>query len=190
MLCSRTTLDFFLCPLCLFVFCPCCLPSLQSKVLVSVLVTSPDLFHVVLRYANWGGLDVRGRVSVVEDSWNYYYGNCKCSVKKCKLFSSSTFVFVLISMLQIDKLFQIHFCLNKKKQHVSDFTVRTWRVERFKAITSIIADKIQKFQCFVLIYCALNTISTSLNSFCGIKIIQTHQNIHKYCVRKQQIFLA
>uniref|UniRef100_A0AAQ6AMH3 Laminin subunit alpha-5 n=1 Tax=Amphiprion ocellaris TaxID=80972 RepID=A0AAQ6AMH3_AMPOC len=33
---------------------------------------SPDLFHVVLRYANWGGSDVRGRVSVIEDSWNYY----------------------------------------------------------------------------------------------------------------------
>lgn len=56
--------------------------------LVSVLVTSPDLFHVVLRYANWGGLDVRGRVSVVEDSWNYYNGNCKCSIVKKKMFLS------------------------------------------------------------------------------------------------------
>jgi len=50
----------------------------QSKVLVSVSVTSPDLFHVVLRYANWGGSHVRGRVSVIEDAWNYYCGNCKC----------------------------------------------------------------------------------------------------------------
>uniref|UniRef100_A0AAQ6AFP7 Laminin subunit alpha 5 n=1 Tax=Amphiprion ocellaris TaxID=80972 RepID=A0AAQ6AFP7_AMPOC len=41
---------------------------IQSKVLVSVSVSSPDLFHVVLRYANWGGSDVRGRVSVIEDS--------------------------------------------------------------------------------------------------------------------------
>ncbi|XP_023128669.2 laminin subunit alpha-5 isoform X1 [Amphiprion ocellaris] len=49
---------------------------IQSKVLVSVSVSSPDLFHVVLRYANWGGSDVRGRVSVIEDSWNYYCGNC------------------------------------------------------------------------------------------------------------------
>ncbi|XP_034550802.1 laminin subunit alpha-5 [Notolabrus celidotus] len=49
---------------------------IQSKVLVSVSVSSPDLFHVVLRYANWGGSDVLGRVSVIEDGWNYYCGNC------------------------------------------------------------------------------------------------------------------
>ncbi|KAM6929230.1 laminin subunit alpha-5 [Lycodopsis pacificus] len=48
----------------------------QSKVLVSVSVSSPDLFHVVLRYANRRGLDVRGRVSVIDDGWNYYCGNC------------------------------------------------------------------------------------------------------------------
>lgn len=50
----------------------------QSKVLVSVSVSSPDLFRVVLRYANWGSSAVRGRVSVIEESWNYYCGNCKC----------------------------------------------------------------------------------------------------------------
>uniref|UniRef100_A0A4W6G0T1 Laminin, alpha 5 n=2 Tax=Percomorphaceae TaxID=1489872 RepID=A0A4W6G0T1_LATCA len=49
---------------------------IQSKVLVSVSVNSPDLFHVVLRYASWGGSDVRGRVSVIEDGWNYRCGNC------------------------------------------------------------------------------------------------------------------
>uniref|UniRef100_A0A8C2ZNF1 Laminin subunit alpha-5 n=1 Tax=Cyclopterus lumpus TaxID=8103 RepID=A0A8C2ZNF1_CYCLU len=38
--------------------------------------TSPDLFHVVLRYANRRGSDVRGRVSVIDDGWNYYCGNC------------------------------------------------------------------------------------------------------------------
>ncbi|KAF3860796.1 hypothetical protein F7725_001051, partial [Dissostichus mawsoni] len=43
-----------------------------SKVLVSVSVSSPDLFHVVLRYANRGGADVLGRVSVIEDTWSYY----------------------------------------------------------------------------------------------------------------------
>uniref|UniRef100_A0A8C2ZML6 Laminin subunit alpha-5 n=1 Tax=Cyclopterus lumpus TaxID=8103 RepID=A0A8C2ZML6_CYCLU len=48
----------------------------QSKVLVSVSVSSPDLFHVVLRYANRRGSDVRGRVSVIDDGWNYYCGNC------------------------------------------------------------------------------------------------------------------
>uniref|UniRef100_A0A8D3ECX5 Laminin subunit alpha 3 n=1 Tax=Scophthalmus maximus TaxID=52904 RepID=A0A8D3ECX5_SCOMX len=41
--------------------------AIQSKVLVSVSVGSPDLFHVVLRYANRAGSDVRGRVSVIED---------------------------------------------------------------------------------------------------------------------------
>ncbi|XP_073325739.1 laminin subunit alpha-5 [Pagrus major] len=49
---------------------------IQSKVLVSVSVSSPDLFHVVLRYANRVGSDVVGRVSVIEDGWNYYCGNC------------------------------------------------------------------------------------------------------------------
>uniref|UniRef100_A0A7N8WL84 Laminin, alpha 5 n=1 Tax=Mastacembelus armatus TaxID=205130 RepID=A0A7N8WL84_9TELE len=45
---------------------------IQSKVLVSVSVSAPDLFRVVLRYANWGSSDVRGRLSVIEDSWNNY----------------------------------------------------------------------------------------------------------------------
>ncbi|XP_053704727.1 laminin subunit alpha-5 isoform X1 [Synchiropus splendidus] len=49
---------------------------IQSRVFVSVSVTSPDLFHVVLRYANWGGSDVQGRVAVLEDGWKYFCGNC------------------------------------------------------------------------------------------------------------------
>lgn len=56
-------------------------PSLvrwQSKVFVSVSVGSPDLFQVVLRYANRGGSDVRGRVAVMEDGRHYYCGNCEC----------------------------------------------------------------------------------------------------------------
>lgn len=53
-------------------------PSGQSKVLVSVSLHSPDLFHVVLRYVNWGGSDVVGRVSVIEDDWSVYCGNCEC----------------------------------------------------------------------------------------------------------------
>ncbi|XP_069382509.1 laminin subunit alpha-5 isoform X2 [Paralichthys olivaceus] len=48
---------------------------IQSKVLVSVSVGSPDLFHVVLRYANRGGSDVLGRVSVIEDGRNYRCGS-------------------------------------------------------------------------------------------------------------------
>ncbi|XP_058499238.1 laminin subunit alpha-5 isoform X1 [Solea solea] len=49
---------------------------IQSKVLVSVSVSSPDLFHVVLRYANWGGLAVRGRVWIIEDGWDFRCGKC------------------------------------------------------------------------------------------------------------------
>ncbi|XP_070695085.1 laminin subunit alpha-5 [Pempheris klunzingeri] len=62
---------------------------IQSKVLVSVSVSSPDLFHVVLRYANRGGSDVLGRVSVIEDGWNYYCGNCSEQSKQI-VFAPST----------------------------------------------------------------------------------------------------
>lgn len=55
--------------------------ALQSRVLVSVSVTSPDLYHVVLRFANWAGSAVLGRVSVIEDEWSYYCGNCKWNRK-------------------------------------------------------------------------------------------------------------
>ncbi|XP_013886048.1 laminin subunit alpha-5 [Austrofundulus limnaeus] len=67
---------------------------IQSKVLVSVLVTSPDLFHVVLRYANWGGSAVRGRVAIVEDSWNYYFGNCSEQSKQILFTPSSQPTFI------------------------------------------------------------------------------------------------
>uniref|UniRef100_A0A671Z2E7 Laminin, alpha 5 n=1 Tax=Sparus aurata TaxID=8175 RepID=A0A671Z2E7_SPAAU len=42
-------------------------PIQVGTLLVSVSVSSPDLFHVVLRYANRVGSDVLGRVSVIED---------------------------------------------------------------------------------------------------------------------------
>uniref|UniRef100_A0A3Q3WGN0 Uncharacterized protein n=1 Tax=Mola mola TaxID=94237 RepID=A0A3Q3WGN0_MOLML len=45
---------------------------IQSKVLVSVSVGSPDLFHMVLRYTSWLRSDVVGKVSVIKDSWNIY----------------------------------------------------------------------------------------------------------------------
>ncbi|XP_043984093.1 laminin subunit alpha-5 isoform X1 [Gambusia affinis] len=50
--------------------------QIQSKVLVSVFVTSPDLFRVALRYSNRAGSAVWGRVSVMEDGRSYYCGNC------------------------------------------------------------------------------------------------------------------
>lgn len=53
-------------------------PCGQSKVLLSVSLSSPDLFHMVLRYINWGASAVVGRVSVLEDHWSFYCGNCEC----------------------------------------------------------------------------------------------------------------
>lgn len=52
-------------------------PCGQSKVLLSVSLSSPDLFHLVLRYINWGASEVVGRVSVLEDHWSLYCGNCE-----------------------------------------------------------------------------------------------------------------
>ncbi|XP_061621466.1 laminin subunit alpha-5 isoform X2 [Phyllopteryx taeniolatus] len=50
--------------------------TIQSKVLVLVRVVSPDLFRMVLRYTNTGGVDVRGRVSVLEDDGKNFCANC------------------------------------------------------------------------------------------------------------------
>ncbi|XP_073731136.1 laminin subunit alpha-5 [Misgurnus anguillicaudatus] len=50
--------------------------AIQPRVLVEVVVGSPDLFHVVLHYVNRGGMDVRGRVSVIEDGRHFMCGNC------------------------------------------------------------------------------------------------------------------
>uniref|UniRef100_A0A8C9YTX6 Laminin A chain n=1 Tax=Sander lucioperca TaxID=283035 RepID=A0A8C9YTX6_SANLU len=57
-------------------------------------LTSPDLFHVVLRYANRGGSDMRGRVSVIEDAWNYYCGNCSEQSKQIVFAPSAEPTFV------------------------------------------------------------------------------------------------
>lgn len=91
---SPASLHCFSLPLCrvpsppLFSPPPCSLVPRQSKVLVSVSVSAPDLFHVVLRYTNWGGSDVLGRVSVIEDGWNYYCGNCKCRASSSSFWPS------------------------------------------------------------------------------------------------------
>lgn len=45
--------------------------------MVEVVVGSPDLFHVVLRYVNRGGTDIWGSVSVMEDSRNFLCSNCE-----------------------------------------------------------------------------------------------------------------
>uniref|UniRef100_A0A3B3SPK2 Laminin, alpha 5 n=1 Tax=Paramormyrops kingsleyae TaxID=1676925 RepID=A0A3B3SPK2_9TELE len=62
---------------------------IQSKVMVNVLVVSPDLFHVVLRYVNHGVSGVWGTVSVLEDRRNFVCGNCSAQSKQI-LFSPST----------------------------------------------------------------------------------------------------
>ncbi|KAG9332520.1 hypothetical protein JZ751_014618 [Albula glossodonta] len=55
---------------------------IQPKVVVVVSVSSPDLFHVVLRYVNRGSTDIRGRVSVLEDEKSFLCGNCSDQSKQ------------------------------------------------------------------------------------------------------------
>ncbi|KAM9445291.1 laminin subunit alpha-5 isoform 1-T1 [Clarias gariepinus] len=67
---------------------------IQPRVLVEVVVGSPDLFHVVLRYVNRGGTDVWGRVSVMEDSRNFLCSNCSEQSKQIVFAPSSEPTFV------------------------------------------------------------------------------------------------
>ncbi|XP_036446627.1 laminin subunit alpha-5 isoform X2 [Colossoma macropomum] len=67
---------------------------IQPRVLVEVVVGSPDLFHVVLSYVNRGGVDVRGRVSVVEDTRKFQCGNCSEQSKQIIFAPSSEPTFV------------------------------------------------------------------------------------------------
>ncbi|XP_026718104.1 laminin subunit alpha-5 [Athene cunicularia] len=52
--------------------------SIQPKVVVTLNVTSPDLFRLVFRYVSRGPASVEGRVSVVEEGKFNVCGNCKC----------------------------------------------------------------------------------------------------------------
>lgn len=52
--------------------------SHQPKVVVTLNVTSPDLFRLVFRYVSRGPASVEGRVSVVEEGRFNVCGNCKC----------------------------------------------------------------------------------------------------------------
>lgn len=52
--------------------------SHQPKVVVTLNVTSPDLFRLVFRYVSRGPASVEGRVSVVEEGKFNVCGNCKC----------------------------------------------------------------------------------------------------------------
>lgn len=53
--------------------------SHQPKVVVTLNVTSPDLFRLVFRYVSRGPASVEGRVSVVEEGKFNVCGNCKCT---------------------------------------------------------------------------------------------------------------
>ncbi|XP_057219104.1 laminin subunit alpha-5 isoform X1 [Triplophysa rosa] len=68
--------------------------SIQPRVLVEVVVGSPDLFHVVLHYVNRGGLDVRGQVSVIEEGRHFLCGNCSEQSKQIVFAPSSEATFV------------------------------------------------------------------------------------------------
>ncbi|OXB78457.1 UNVERIFIED_CONTAM: hypothetical protein H355_007487 [Colinus virginianus] len=50
--------------------------SIQPKVVVTLNVTSPDLFRLVFRYVSRGSASVEGRVSVVEEGKFNICGNC------------------------------------------------------------------------------------------------------------------
>uniref|UniRef100_A0A3Q1JX64 Laminin subunit alpha-5 n=1 Tax=Anabas testudineus TaxID=64144 RepID=A0A3Q1JX64_ANATE len=67
---------------------------IQPKVLVSMLVSSPDLFHVVLRYVNPGSSDVRARLLIREDNWNYQCSNCSEQSKQIVFAPSAEPTFV------------------------------------------------------------------------------------------------
>ncbi|XP_018593227.2 laminin subunit alpha-5 isoform X1 [Scleropages formosus] len=56
--------------------------SVQPKVVVSVSISTPDLFHMVLRFVNRGSTDVHGRISVLEDGKNFLCGNCSDQSKQ------------------------------------------------------------------------------------------------------------
>uniref|UniRef100_A0A672R3F9 Laminin subunit alpha-5 n=1 Tax=Sinocyclocheilus grahami TaxID=75366 RepID=A0A672R3F9_SINGR len=69
---------------------------IQPRVLVEVVVGSPDLFHVVLHYVNRGGVDVRGRVSVIEDGRHFLCGNCSEQSKQIVFAPTSEPTFVSV----------------------------------------------------------------------------------------------
>uniref|UniRef100_A0A8K9X878 Laminin subunit alpha-5 n=1 Tax=Oncorhynchus mykiss TaxID=8022 RepID=A0A8K9X878_ONCMY len=68
--------------------------SIQVTRFNMVSVSSPDLFQIVLRYVNRGGLDMRGRVSVLEDGKNFMCGNCSEQSKQIVFAPSSEPTFV------------------------------------------------------------------------------------------------
>ncbi|CAM4653046.1 unnamed protein product [Caretta caretta] len=62
---------------------------IQPKVVVTLNVTSPDLFRIVFRYVNRGPASVEGRVSVLEEGKFNVCGNCTEQTKQI-IFAPST----------------------------------------------------------------------------------------------------
>uniref|UniRef100_A0A8C3IUZ4 Laminin subunit alpha-5 n=1 Tax=Chrysemys picta bellii TaxID=8478 RepID=A0A8C3IUZ4_CHRPI len=62
---------------------------IQPKVVVTLNVTSPDLFRIVFRYVNRGPANVEGRVSVLEEGKFNVCGNCTEQTKQI-IFAPST----------------------------------------------------------------------------------------------------
>ncbi|KAJ8257343.1 hypothetical protein GJAV_G00184600 [Gymnothorax javanicus] len=59
---------------------------IQPKVVVAVSVSSPDLFHIVLRYVNRGSMDIQGRVSVLEDGKSFNMVKVSVHVSEAELY--------------------------------------------------------------------------------------------------------
>ncbi|XP_066558405.1 laminin subunit alpha-5 isoform X2 [Amia ocellicauda] len=69
---------------------------IQPRVVVSVVVSSPDLFHIVFHYVHRGTTDVKGRVSVLEDGKHVLCGNCSDQSKQIIFAPSSDPTFVTV----------------------------------------------------------------------------------------------
>uniref|UniRef100_A0AAZ3P6S1 Laminin subunit alpha-5 n=1 Tax=Oncorhynchus tshawytscha TaxID=74940 RepID=A0AAZ3P6S1_ONCTS len=67
---------------------------IQYMTVASLSVSSPDLFQIVLHYVNRGGLDMMGRVSILEDGNNSTCGNCSEQSKQIVFAPSSEPTFV------------------------------------------------------------------------------------------------
>uniref|UniRef100_A0A8C3NPG6 Laminin subunit alpha 5 n=1 Tax=Cyanoderma ruficeps TaxID=181631 RepID=A0A8C3NPG6_9PASS len=70
--------------------------SIQPKVVVTVNVTSPDLFRLVFRYVSRGPASVEGRVSVVEEGKFNVCGNCTEQTKQIVFAPSTEPAFVTV----------------------------------------------------------------------------------------------
>ncbi|XP_035378190.1 laminin subunit alpha-5 isoform X2 [Electrophorus electricus] len=69
---------------------------IQPRVLVEVVLGSPDLYRVLLRYVNRGGVSVQGRVSVVDASRHFLCGNCSEQSKQIVFAPSSKPTFLTV----------------------------------------------------------------------------------------------